>query len=166
MNSVNSSDSTRIAFDRSGSGPALVLVGGAYQYRAFDARTAELAALLAPHFTVYHYDRRGRGDSGDAPAYTVDRELDDIDALVKEAGGSAFLFGMSSGAVLALDAVARGSAVPRLALYEPPVVVDDSRPACRRNSGSGSELIAIESRTEATEGFLAFDAAHKLAFAN
>jgi pimeloyl-ACP methyl ester carboxylesterase len=93
-----------------------------------DPRTAELAAHLAQAFTVYNYDRRGRGDSGDAAPYAVGREIEDLDALVAEAGGSAFVFGNSSGAALALDAAAHGVKIPKLALYEPPFVVDDSRP--------------------------------------
>jgi pimeloyl-ACP methyl ester carboxylesterase len=128
VNRVTSSDGTTIAFDRSGDGPAIILVGGAIQHRAIDERTTELAALLAPRFTVVHYDRRGRGDSRDTPPYAVEREVDDIAALIDDAGGSASLFGMSSGAVLALDAAARGLAVAKLALYEPPFIVDDSRP--------------------------------------
>ena len=103
MNTVTSKDGTTIAFDRSGEGPAIVLVGGAFQHRAIDPSTARLAELLAPSFTVYHYDRRGRGDSGDAAPYAVEREIEDIDALIQDAGGSASLFGMSSGAVLALE---------------------------------------------------------------
>ncbi|TRV80856.1 alpha/beta hydrolase [Streptomyces sp. 130] len=126
MDKVVSADGTAIAFEKQGTGPAVVLVGGAFMTRgAF----AELAALLAGHFTVITYDRRGRGDSGDAPEYEVRREIEDIDALIEgPGGGSAMLFGMSSGAVLALEATARGSAVARLALYEPPFVTDDSRP--------------------------------------
>lgn len=128
MNEVHSKDGTTIAFDRSGAGPALILVGGALQYRAIDPRTAELAALLAPRFTVIHYDRRGRGDSGDTAPYAVERELEDLDALIAESGGSAFVFTMSSGGHLALDAAARGAAIKKLALYEPPFIIDGSRP--------------------------------------
>jgi pimeloyl-ACP methyl ester carboxylesterase len=128
MNTVTSKDGTAIAFDRSGEGPALILVGGAFQHRAIDPSTARLAELLSPTFTVYHYDRRGRGDSGDTAPYTVEREIDDIDALIQDAGGTASLFGMSSGVVLALEAAAHGLAVKKLALYEPPFIVDGSRP--------------------------------------
>jgi pimeloyl-ACP methyl ester carboxylesterase len=126
MDKVFSKDGTAIAFDRTGQGPAVVLVGGAFQTRAHHT---ELASLLADRFTVIAYDRRGRGDSGDTAPYDVQREVEDLDALIAHAGGSALVFGMSSGAALALEAVARGSAVTRLALYEPPFVVDDSRPA-------------------------------------
>jgi len=117
---VTSEDGTRIAFDRSGEGPSVILVGGAFQHRAIDQRTTQLAALLSQEFTVFHYDRRGRGDSGDTMPYAVQREIEDLEALIEEAGGSAYLFGMSSGAVLALRAAARGLEIKRLALYEPP----------------------------------------------
>jgi pimeloyl-ACP methyl ester carboxylesterase len=125
MNDVRSQDGTRIAFERSGDGPPMVLVLGTLNDRS---SAAPLAEALAPNFTVYAYDRRGRGDSGDTPPYAVDREIEDIDALISEAGGFAMVYGHSSGAVLALEAAARGLAIPKLALYEPPFVVDDSRP--------------------------------------
>jgi pimeloyl-ACP methyl ester carboxylesterase len=127
LSKATSIDGTTIAFDRSGEGPPVILVGGAFQYRSFDPRTAQLAALLAERFTVFHYDRRGRGDSGDTLPYEVDLEVEDIWALIGEAGGSAFVFGMSSGAVLALEA-ARRLPITKLALYEPPFFVDDTRP--------------------------------------
>lgn len=126
MERVTSKDGTTIAFDRSGQGPAIVLVGGALSDRS---AALPMAARLAPHFTVLAYDRRGRGDSGDTAPYAVEREVEDIEALILAAGGSAFVFGHSSGAVLALEA-ARTSPdrIPKLALYEPPFIVDDSRP--------------------------------------
>ncbi|MFB7176552.1 alpha/beta fold hydrolase [Streptomyces sp. NPDC056257] len=121
-----SSDGTVIACERHGAaGPTLVLVGGTLMTRV---RHAPLASLLARDFGVVTYDRRGRGDSGDHPVYDVQREVDDLDAVIERVGGPVLLFGMSSGAVLALEAVARGSAVSALALYEPPFVVDGSRP--------------------------------------
>ena len=120
MNQVRSKDGTTIAFDRSGQGPAVILVGGAFQYRAIDPPTAQLAALLAEQFTVLRYDRRGRGDSGDTPPYAMEREIEDLDALIKEAGGSACVFGMSSGGALALGAAAQGLAISKLAVYEVP----------------------------------------------
>ncbi|MDX3526802.1 alpha/beta hydrolase [Streptomyces sp. ID05-39B] len=125
MEKVFSADGTVIAYEQQGTGPALVLVGGAFMTRG---ASAELAALLAEHCTVITYDRRGRGDSGDSPEYDVQREVEDLDALIEHAGGEAMVFGMSSGAVLALEAAARGSAVTRLAVYEPPFITDDSRP--------------------------------------
>jgi pimeloyl-ACP methyl ester carboxylesterase len=115
-----SKDGTAIAFDRLGDGPAVILVGGAFQHRAIDQPTAKLAALLAQHFTVFHYDRRGRGDSSDTQPYAVEREIEDLEALINEAGGSAFVYGMSSGGALALHAATRGLAIKKLAIYEPP----------------------------------------------
>jgi pimeloyl-ACP methyl ester carboxylesterase len=128
MNQVISQDGTRIAFDRKGEGPAVILVGAVLSQRAFDPLMAPLLDLLSDRFTVYFYDRRGRGDSGNTPPYAVEREIEDIDALVAEAGGSAFIYGMSSGAVLALEAARRLDGIRRLAMFEPPVIVDDSRP--------------------------------------
>lgn len=128
MNTVRSSDGTTIAYSRDGAGPALILVGGAFQHRAIDERTGRLAALLAGEFTVYHYDRRGRGESGDTAPYAPEREIEDLAALIDHAGGPALVFGNSSGAILALDAAAQGVAISQLALYEPPFVVDGSRP--------------------------------------
>jgi pimeloyl-ACP methyl ester carboxylesterase len=155
MDKVISRDGTPIAYDRYGSGPALILVGGAFQHRAFDAPTTALAERLGAHFTTYHYDRRGRGDSGDTAPYAVGRELDDIDALIAAAGGSAYLFGHSSGAAVTLDAVARGAAVPKVVLYEPPVVVDDTRPAVPADMAARlTALVAEGRRGEAVELFL------------
>jgi pimeloyl-ACP methyl ester carboxylesterase len=123
---VKSKDGTTIAYERSGSGPVLVIVASALSDRS-DAR--RLAALLAPKFTVINFDRRGRGESGDSPAYAVEREIEDIDALIEQAGGSAFVFGSSSGAVLALEASNKlASKVKAAVLFEPPFIVDDSRP--------------------------------------
>ena len=128
MESVTSIDGTPIAFDRAGKGPALILVGGALSNRSHPV-VGQLATLLAPRFTVFSYDRRGRGDSGDTAPYAVEREVEDIEALIDEAGGSAFVYGVSSGAVLALEAADRlPDRVRKLALYEPPFIVDDSRP--------------------------------------
>ena len=115
---TRSADGTTIGYDRLGDGPALVLVGGAFQYRAFDPRTAALAEQLANTFSVYHYDRRGRGDSGDTPPYTPQREIEDLAAVIDAAGGTAAVFAMSSGGALALDAAAAGLPISRLALYE------------------------------------------------
>jgi pimeloyl-ACP methyl ester carboxylesterase len=120
---VRSNDGTTIAYDRTGEGPSLVLVAGAMSQRA-DA--AELASLAAKSFTVFAYDRRGRGDSGDTKPYAVEREIEDLDAVIGAAGGSAFVFGHSSGAVLGLRAVAAGSDIAKLVMYEAPFIVDDS----------------------------------------
>jgi pimeloyl-ACP methyl ester carboxylesterase len=128
MTTVSSLDGTTIGYDRAGDGPTVVLVGGAFQYRAFDPRTTELQALLAKGLSVIHYDRRGRGESTDTPPYSTAREVEDLAALIERCGGSAMLYGMSSGALLALEAVAAGLPVTRLAIYEAPVMVDGSRP--------------------------------------
>lgn len=127
MKTVTSKDGTTIAFDRSGEGPPVILVGGAFNTRSFGPNGG-LAALLAEHFTVINYDRRGRGDSGDTAPYSVEREVEDIEALIKAAGGSAHVFGISSGAALTLEAANRGLSIEKMALYEAPFVVDDSRP--------------------------------------
>jgi pimeloyl-ACP methyl ester carboxylesterase len=119
---VISADGTEIAWETWGSGPAVVLVASALADRS---DTTKLATLLAEHFTVINYDRRGRGASGDADSYAVEREIEDIAALIEHVGGSASLFGSSSGAVLALRAAAAGLNIDRLALYEPPFVVAD-----------------------------------------
>src|SRR5262249_61085631 len=99
MDHVVSSDGTRIAFDRLGSGPAIVLVGAGPTDRSSEA---PLAALLAEHFTVYNYDRRGRGDSGDTQPYATDREFEDIAAVIEQADGSALCYGTSGGGLMAL----------------------------------------------------------------
>ena len=103
MSTVTSADGTRIAYDRTGSGDPLVLVGGAFSYRRYPGQV-KLAGLLAGHFTVYSYDRRGRGDSGDTAPYAVDREIEDLAAVIEAAGGQAHVWGLSSGAMLALRA--------------------------------------------------------------
>jgi pimeloyl-ACP methyl ester carboxylesterase len=126
MSQVLSNDGTAIAYERSGKGPALVLVDGALCSRAFGPMP-KLAPLLAPRFSVYAYDRRGRGESGDTPPHAREREVEDIDALIREAGGSASLVGLSSGAALALEAAAAGLAIERVVAYEPPYVDEGGR---------------------------------------
>ena len=122
MNQARSRDGTTIAYDRLGAGPPLILVDGAFCSRSFGPMP-KLAALLAQHFTVFMYDRRGRGDSGDTTPYAVEREIDDLDAVIREAAGSAFVYAMSSGAALALEAGASRLDITKLALYEPPFMV-------------------------------------------
>ena len=128
MDTIRSLDGTAIAFDRSGTGESLVLVGGAFSYRRYPGQV-KLAELLAERFTVYSYDRRGRGDSGDTPPYAPGREIEDLTAVIGAAGGQAHVWGLSSGAVLALDAAAAGLPISKLAVQEPPLVVE---PADRR----------------------------------
>jgi len=127
MSQVLSKDGTVIAFEKLGQGPAVIVVGGQLGDRS---QQAPLAALLSSHFTVYNYDRRGHGESGFTAPYAVEREIEDLEALINEAGGSALVYGTSGCAVLALEAAAWGL-VPKtkkLALWEPPYILDDSRP--------------------------------------
>lgn len=157
MDTVISRDGTTIAFDRLGDGPPVILVCGASTDRTANA---PLAALLMPHLTVLNYDRRGRGDSGDTPPYAVQREVEDIGALVAEAGGSAFLYGTSSGAALVLEAAACGLAITKLALWEPPYTVGDSAPLPPSDLPSDlpahyNALIAAGRRGDAVEFFMA-----------
>ncbi len=124
METVQSSDGTPIAFQRSGSGPPLVLAHAA----TVDHRSwARVAPLLARHFTVYALDRRGRGASGDAPLHAVEREVDDICAVLDAAGEPAYLLGHSSGAILALEAALRRPGLRGLAIYEPPLIAAGQR---------------------------------------
>jgi pimeloyl-ACP methyl ester carboxylesterase len=155
MRSVTSTDGTRIAFDQSGQGPALILVGAASVTRAEEA---SLAAALAPYFTVFAYDRRARGDSGDTRPYAVEREVEDLEALIDEAGGSAFAFGHSSGAVLALEAARLlPTKITKLALYEPPFIIDDTHaPAPQGFAARLDELVAAGRRSDAVESWMAF----------
>jgi len=123
--SVRSADGTLIAYDRSGDRPALILV----RRRGTIADSAPfggLARLLSREFSVYTYDRRGRGQSTDTKPYAPDREVEDLAALIAEAGGSANLYGYSSGALLALRAAAHGLAINRMAVLEPPLQVDEA----------------------------------------
>jgi pimeloyl-ACP methyl ester carboxylesterase len=126
MGQVVSKDGTAIAFSRIGSGPALIIVDGALCYRAFGPSKA-VAEALSEHFTVYTYDRRGRGESGGGTPYDVEREVEDIAALIEEAGGSAHLFGMSSGGTLVAEAAHRGVNAERIAIYESPMTIDRTR---------------------------------------
>jgi pimeloyl-ACP methyl ester carboxylesterase len=155
MGSVTSRDGTRIAYDRSGEGPPVILVYGALCPRAFGPMPP-LAALLAERFSVFAYDRRGRGDSGDTPPYAVDREVDDLEALVDEAGGAAFLYGHSSGAALGFEAALKLTGkVTGLAMYEAPYVVDDAVAAQRREyTRRLDELLAADRRGDAVELFM------------
>jgi pimeloyl-ACP methyl ester carboxylesterase len=147
-----SKDGTKIAYDKTGQGPPLIIVAGAFQGRMAMATFAE---PLSKYFTVYNYDRRGRGESGDNQPYAIEREIEDIDALIREAGGSAFVFGGSSGSVLTLDAAARGSNITKLAVYEPPFVVDDSRDPVPENMVEQlKELIASGRKGDAAETFM------------
>jgi pimeloyl-ACP methyl ester carboxylesterase len=152
QNTVTSKDGTAIAYEHSGNGPAVILVASSLADRS---DTKRLAGLLATQFTVINYDRRGRGRSSDTPPYHVEREVEDIAALVDEAGGSAFLFGSSSGAVLALRAAASGLSVTKLALYEPPFRVDQSGPLPPKDLDRQiAQLIADNRRSDAVRLFM------------
>jgi pimeloyl-ACP methyl ester carboxylesterase len=127
MKTVTSKDGTTIAYDQSGHGPVVILVDGALQYRAFDQGMKELADLLSGHFTVIHYDRRGRGNSTDNQPYALEREIEDIEAMIDESGGLASLYGISSGGALAMEAaLALPNKVRKLAIYEVPYNDDQS----------------------------------------
>jgi pimeloyl-ACP methyl ester carboxylesterase len=151
---VTSKDGTTIAYDRLGDGPPVVLVCGGSVDRTSNAG---LAAILASDFTVFNFDRRGRGDSGDTPPYAVEREIEDIDAVVEAGGGSACLYGTSSGGALALEAAARlDGRIRKLALWEPPYIID---PAARPPVGSEqvkvyAELLGAGRRGDAAEYFM------------
>jgi pimeloyl-ACP methyl ester carboxylesterase len=154
MSEATSRDGTTIAFDRLGEGPAVVLVDGALSHRALGPMT-RVADALAADFTVLSYDRRGRGQSGDSAPYAVAREVEDLEAVIAVAGAPASIFGMSSGAALALEAAASGVAVTKLALYEPPFSVDSTDPQEEQAYVERLEqLIAAGRRGDAVEWFL------------
>jgi len=150
--SVQSEDGTSIAFEYAGAGPGLILIEAAGHYRAFSS-FGTLARLLRSKFTVFRYDRRGRGDSGDTPPYAVHREIEDLSALIAEAGGSAYVYGFSSGALLALHAAAAGLDIPRLAVLEPPIGSDDTPPEGSEFTRNLSALVSAERHGEAVEYF-------------
>lgn len=153
MENVISADGTSIAYDRLGDGPAVVLVCGGSVDRMSNA---PLAALLAQDYTVYNYDRRGRGDSGDAEVYEIEREFEDLDAVFAVAGGSAHLYGTSSGAALALLATAAGRPVNRLALWEPPYILEGTRERPPADTASiYRDFVAAGHRDKAAEYFMA-----------
>ena len=155
MQTVTSKDGTTIAFDKVGSGPAVILVNGATAYRAFNPTMAQLAELLGQHFTVYNYDRRGRGASSDTQPFAKEREMEDLQALVEDAGGNAMVFGISSGAVVSLDAAAVTPGMTKVGVYEPPLIVDDSRqPVPADYTEHLTTLAAQGKRDEAVAYFL------------
>jgi pimeloyl-ACP methyl ester carboxylesterase len=148
---IKSRDGTSIAFERVGDGQPLILVVGAFNDRSTGV---PLASVLSPDFAVYTYDRRGRGDSGDTLPFAVEREIEDLDALIAEAGGSAAVFGYSSGAVLALKAASAGLAITKLVLYDLPLMLDDRGPRWSVDHAARlRELVAAGRRGEAVEYF-------------
>jgi pimeloyl-ACP methyl ester carboxylesterase len=165
MKKVISKDGTLIAFDQSGDGPALILVGGTLEQRAMDTDTAKLAAFpfLTQHFTVFHYDRRGRGDSTDwrpnaEQPYAVEREIEDLGALIDEAGGSAFVSGISSGGALAMEAVIQlDGKIKKLAMYEAPYSNDPIYgQAVKEFRKQVKEALAAGRRADAVALFIMF----------
>ncbi len=155
MRTVISKDSTPIVFDQSGQGPALILVTGAMTTRS---DWTQLATRLASDFSVFNYDRRGRGESGDTLPYAVEREIEDIDVLITEAGGSAFVYGHSSGAALALEAAVQlGEKVKKLAMYEPPYDDDpEAQRAWKAYIQQLTELLAAGRRGDAVALFMSY----------
>lgn len=154
MQTVTSKDGTRIAYDRLGSGAVVILVAGALGYRKFN-KMEELAKLLAERCTVINYDRRGRGDSTEMKPFALEREIEDIRALIEAEGGSASLWGWSSGGALALRAAGAGIGVERLSVYEVPFMVD---PAAKRPTPDYAErldeLVAAGDSSGAVKHFM------------
>ncbi len=150
---VRSSDGTSIAFERVGTGPAVILVDAAGNFRGFSPMPP-LAEALSQSFTTFTYDRRGKGASTDTLPYAVDRELDDLQALIDLAGGSAFVHGFSSGAVLALLTAERGIGITKLSLLEPPLRVEVTQPSPSGISGEVAKLVITGRRGEAYEHWL------------
>ncbi len=158
MSKVTSKDGTKIAFEKVGSGPAVILVNGAMSYRrAFDTTLEDLAELLSKDFTVYDFDRRGRGestDNTDVKSFTKEREIEDIQALVEDAGGEAMLVGFSSGGAVALETAAVTPGVTKAFVYEVPFIVDDSREPLADYKGDTTKLVAEGKLDELVEYFI------------
>jgi pimeloyl-ACP methyl ester carboxylesterase len=149
-----SRDGTSIAYSRAGGGEPVVLVDGALNDRALNGPNPRLARLLASQFTVFTYDRRGRGESGDTQPYALDREVEDLQAIIDAAGGTVHVYGISSGGALALEAATRLSSIRRLALYELPFVTDGSRkPVPDEFAAQLGEMIAADRRGDALRYF-------------
>ena len=157
MTTVSSKDGTTIAYAKQGQGHPVILVDGALCYRSFGPMP-HLAELLSPHFTVYTYDRRGRGESSNSRPYAVEREVEDLDALIQAAGGEAYLYGISSGACLVLETAIRlGKKTPKIALYEPPYNPDKgSIKAWKDYRHNLTELLAAGRRGDAAALFMQF----------
>jgi pimeloyl-ACP methyl ester carboxylesterase len=149
---VESADRTTIAYEVEGRGPALIIIGGAFNHRH---SPDVLRSALAQDLTVYVHDRRGRGDSGDTDPYATERELDDLAAVIAAAGGTAMVYGHSSGAILALEAAAAGFDIPRLAVYEPPYTYDATEPPRGDTLAKVRAALAVDDFGTAVELFLA-----------
>jgi pimeloyl-ACP methyl ester carboxylesterase len=154
VETVTSNDGSRIAYDRIGEGPTVILVAGALGYRKFN-KMEELARLLSGHCTVINYDRRGRGDSTEVKPFALEREIEDIAALVDAEGGSASLWGWSSGGALALRAAGAGIGVERVSVYEVPfMVTPGARRPTRDYAERLDELVAADDRSGAVKHFM------------
>jgi pimeloyl-ACP methyl ester carboxylesterase len=153
METVTSRDGSRIAYDRYGSGPVVILVSGALGYRKFK-QMEELAQLLAERCTVINYDRRGRGDSTEVKPFALEREIEDVQALIEAEGGSASLWGWSSGGALALHAAGAGIGVERLSVYEVPFIVTREQRPTPDYAERLDELIAAGNRNGAVRHFM------------
>ena len=149
---VRSADGTEIAFESRGDGPTLILVDPALQYRGF-SRLSGLVEPLSAEFAVHTYDRRGRGESGDARPYSPEREVEDLAALIEAAGGEARLYGFSSGALLAIHAAAAGLPIERIALLEPPIQEDADPAHPNQLTTELAELIEAGRNGDAVEHF-------------
>ncbi|MGB3337363.1 MAG: alpha/beta hydrolase [Devosia sp.] len=154
MPTVTSKDGTIISYDRKGHGPAIIFVAGATQYRAVDQITPAMADDLANRFTIINFDRRGRGESTDTAPYAVQREIEDIEVLIDAAGGKAGLYGMSSGAVLALEAgVALPGKVTGVLMYEPPIDPEQSSASAWQQH---AEMVVLSEQGDADGMMAAF----------
>ncbi|HEU5121407.1 MAG TPA: alpha/beta hydrolase [Candidatus Saccharimonadales bacterium] len=158
MPTVTSKDGSIIGFDKTGHGPAVILINGAMSYRwAVDPTLAQLAELLSKDFTVYNFDRRGRGESTDnstLDSFTKAREIEDVQALINDAGGKAMLVGFSSGSAIALETAAITPEVSKVAVYEAPFIVDDGRAPLKDYLGDTSKLVAEGKLDELVEYFI------------
>ncbi|MFI6316366.1 alpha/beta fold hydrolase [Nonomuraea sp. NPDC050556] len=143
LHTVVSRDGTEIAYDRSGSGPAIIMMAAGPTDRW---ALAGIAELLAKDFTVFNYDRRGRGDSGDTPPYAPEREYEDLQALITAAGGNAGVYGSSGGGILALKAALWGADIARLAVWEAPFILEGTRPPVRADYRQNLEQLLAEGR--------------------
>jgi pimeloyl-ACP methyl ester carboxylesterase len=152
MRKVVSRDGTTIAYEKTGDGPPIVLLGGAFRDHTI---FTPFIPVLAPHFTTYVYDRRGRGESGNAPTWSVEREVEDLEAVIAEAGGEAAVFGGSGGAILALEAAMAGAPITKLVAFEPPYRVEGISPPMPDDFTEHlRSLLKAEKRGEAAEYFL------------
>ncbi|MFF0829269.1 alpha/beta fold hydrolase [Brevibacillus sp. NPDC003359] len=155
MKTIQSKDGTTLAYDVYGSGPALLFITGATCFRSFEPVLHD-AHVFAEHFTVYNYDRRGRGDSGNTLPYSFEREIEDIEAMIDAAGGSAYLYGHSSGAILALEAAMKlGDKVSKLVMYDASYASDEVDQKQFNELGQGvNKLLDTGNHNEAISLFL------------